>query len=441
MNDRAEAASDKIRTIVWLLLARIAAAYFGPGWLKMLRPPPGLLLDFSQEWLSSRNFYAGKPIYRPQVEALFEHTGFIPNRKEDMLPWNAHPPCAVLLALPFAKLDYPSAHLAWNIMMLGSFGLALCLVFPWGIRPWKALDWFKLIALALACHPLLAQFIQGQLNALLALLIIGAWRLDRAERPAMAGVCIGLAAALKIFPAFLFVYWAMRMRWSAVVGGVIAFLIANGSALALFGSDAFATYLRLVLPSLDFRRSDWGNVSLPAFWLRLFNPDEAVRVVPFAKAPLLGAILAYGSQVLIAVVVALRCRQVQTAEGRTRAFALAIIGMLLITPIVWTHYFIILLLPVVLFGSRVQQPIARPVLLTAYAIFWLPLGLFLLLPMGSGAMTGWESKRHALPPAQPWQSLAGLSVPTYALLAFFAIAWWATRDERPMANLTHEPTA
>jgi len=57
VNDRAEAASDKIRTIVWLLLALIAAAYFGPGWLKMLRPPPGLLLDFSQEWLSSRNFY------------------------------------------------------------------------------------------------------------------------------------------------------------------------------------------------------------------------------------------------------------------------------------------------------------------------------------------------------------------------------------------------
>ena len=85
---------------------------YGPQSIGVFQPPEGTFPDFVQEWLSARNFWTGQPIYRPQSESIHEYTG----RRIDMaLPWNAHPPGAVLVAVPFGLfLDYRSAHLAWN---------------------------------------------------------------------------------------------------------------------------------------------------------------------------------------------------------------------------------------------------------------------------------------------------------------------------------------
>ena len=117
------------RIVLWSLLAAAAVAWQQRNWRDSVRPPPDAYLDFSQEWLSARNFITGRPVYSPQVEAALIHDHFRPSRREDMLPWNGHPPAATLLALPFGLLSYPDAHCAWTILMMVLFLIGLAVAF------------------------------------------------------------------------------------------------------------------------------------------------------------------------------------------------------------------------------------------------------------------------------------------------------------------------
>ena len=56
---------------------------------------------------SGFNYYAGEPVYENQSAALARHMpAFRPDNPDVLLPWNAHPPASVLVALPLAKLDF-----------------------------------------------------------------------------------------------------------------------------------------------------------------------------------------------------------------------------------------------------------------------------------------------------------------------------------------------
>ena len=98
-----------VRMAIWALLAALALFFGWRDWVDLFYPKEGVSFDFCQEWLSARNWLTGRPVYSPQVEAYTLHTGFKPNRDSDMLPWNAHPPAAILLTLPFAQRDYAQA--------------------------------------------------------------------------------------------------------------------------------------------------------------------------------------------------------------------------------------------------------------------------------------------------------------------------------------------
>jgi alpha-1,2-mannosyltransferase len=347
---------------------------------------------------------------------------------EDLLPWNAHPPVAVLIALPFGRLGYEAAHETWNILMLGLFLAAVALAIFVRGTPVSIFSLLPLLTLLLFCFPVHLQIIQGQLNSLLVLLLVAAWWADTRERSWLAGAAIGAAAAVKLFPAFLLLCWLMRQDWKALGGALAALVLLNVVALAFLGADAFSTYFQVVVPSVSHYRSSWGNISLSGFWLRLFDPEDFERVIPLIRAPVLAIGLTLASQVAVAVLTGIRCRQAKTRTQRDRALALTVVGMLLAAPIVWNHYLVMLLLPL-----AVRQPYpptlpARVAWCASLVVLWVPLAWFLLLPMGKEAMRIWNTQRYLLPPAQPWQSLCGLSIQTYALVVLFVLCW-KTRPE------------
>src|SRR5262249_3355708 len=159
----------------------------------------------------------------------------------------AHPPAAVALALPLGKLEYRDAHLVWNLITFPLFLVSLGLIvrelrFP--LRVWSI---FPAVVLLLLCNPVTAPIGQGQLNFPILFLVTLAWVADRHDRPGWAGVALGVATALKLYPVFLFAYILFARRWRAIFTGALAFLAMNGAALAILGVDAFRTYREQVL--------------------------------------------------------------------------------------------------------------------------------------------------------------------------------------------------
>jgi uncharacterized membrane protein len=79
-------------------------------------------------------------------------------------------------------------------------------------RPWWI---FPVILGLLLFNPLLIHILQGQINILILMLLTAGWMLDRRGPEGWAGVLVGLAAAIKLAPAFLFTYFLFTRRWRA----------------------------------------------------------------------------------------------------------------------------------------------------------------------------------------------------------------------------------
>jgi hypothetical protein len=408
-----------LRITLWAIAAVVVTAWFGPVFVDNFRPPDDKFHDFCQEWLSARNYLTGAPVYADLTEALHRHLGATPERAGEMLPWNAHPPAAVALTIPFGKLDYQNAQLAWNLLTLPLFLVSVWLIIRelgFSLCVWSI---FPAIVLLLLFNPVFIHIGQGQLNFPILFLITLAWIADRRGRPAWAGVALGVATGLKLYPGFLFVYFLLAQRWWALLTGALAFLAVNAVALALLGADEFRTYIEKVVPSLFSHQSSWRNVSVTGYWLRIFDPQPHQKVLPLVVNPAAGRLLILASRLVIVGVVAWVAWHARTTAARDRALAAAIVGMLLVTPVAWTHYFVLLALPVGLVWMRLPDGPLRWVMCPILAILWIPENFFAMLAVGPEQATAMINIRHE--PLSPGVNLLAVSVFTYNLVMLFVL--------------------
>jgi hypothetical protein len=427
--------------VLWAGLAGLSVWWHGRAFLHAFRPPDDRFMDFMQEWVSARNLLAGLPVYMDQKESLFLHTGARAVRSLGLfMQYNAHPPPSIWLAVPFARLDYPSAHLAWDLVMcltlpvtlallgvrLGRQGdepdadrMGTCGVFA-GLAGLRFSPWVLLpaVALLLVCNPFFVQVLQGQLDLVLLLLIVAAWALDRAGRPWLAGAAVATAAAVKLFPGFLFLYFLLRRDWRALLSGALTFAALSGVTALFMGLDAYRTYAGVVVPGLEKWQSSWINDSFLGFWSRLLAPRAESQALPLMTAPRLCLALVALCDLVVLLLLGRLIWRARTRADCDRAFALSVTAMLLVSPITWEHYFLLLLLPVAwLWLHLPAEGPARWAFRAAVFVLWLPPSWFFALVLGRHALSDWMS----MPAAAPWQTLTAISLPFYALLTLFVL--------------------
>lgn len=416
------------RKILWVILFLSALAVFAPGYIAALRPAEGQVFDFFKEWAAVQNRLSGMPVYADQELALLKHLNLKLTNSDGFFDrYNTHPPSANLIAVPFAWLSYRDAQFAWSLTSLGMLALAIF----WIVQELKIRMTFwstlALLTLLLACDPLQQSLIQGQPNLLLALLIVAAWKTGRSGNSLMSGVCLGLATAVKIYPAYLFLYFLIRRDVRALAGGALAFGSITLITIALFGSASYHDYLTVVLPSLADITNNWGNASLLAFWERLFDqPTDTTR--PVVNSPLLLQATVWSSWLALTALVTVAIWKTRHAKFSEHSFAITIVAMLLMTPTTWHHYFIILLVPVGILIEEYSPYSGKRWLvnLTLIALSISPrLAWALLIPSqkpitSATASAPWQQGGMV---AVPWQSLTALSYQCFALLFMITLLW------------------
>jgi hypothetical protein len=160
-------------------------------------------------------------------------------------------------------------------------------------------------------------------------------------------------------------------------------------------------------------------VTLTGFWVRLLDPHPHEKIIPLAVNPAAAQAAVLVSRLLVTVVVGGAAWRARTVEARDRAFAAAIVGMILVTPVAWTHYFILLAIPAGVLWMRLPVGPARCLLWLILAILWLPEYAFTWIALGEEqAMAMINLEHEAVGPAV---SLLVLSTFTYALLVLFAL--------------------
>jgi hypothetical protein len=401
------------RRWIWAILALVSCSALTPLFVFAVRPPQSVTIDFFQEWASARNWLNGLPIYTEHRQTLPLYLG--QTDVDDLyVNVNAHPPTSVLLAIPFAYLDFVDARFAWNLISLGMMAVSLGLIGRGLGIPFPAWAVFPTVTLLLTCGPLFVNLALGQLNLLLLLLIASSWAADRSGRPWLAGALLGTAAAIKLFPSFLFVYFAVRRQWRVVAAGACALALVTGLTMALLGQETYRSYVQDVLPRVASFRSAWDNASLPGFWTKLFDPaTPQEHVQPLWRNT---ALAQAGAAICVAAVVVVLIPVIRRAKTRIEcdhAYGLSISAMLLVSPLTWDHYFLLLPLPIAtLWALLPPSPPVRGLFLGSLMAMWL-----WLFPVYNAFIPGGRTGGMAT----PVHTLTILSFQCYALVTFFGL--------------------
>jgi hypothetical protein len=93
----------------------------------------------------------------------------------------------------------------------------------------------------------------------------------------------------------------------------------------------------------DGFRDFWANASITGFWSKLLDAPNG-HVITWIHNPPLATSLTLVSMLLVTAVAARKCWLAETTASRDTAFATCVVALLLVSPITWDHYFLLLVL-------------------------------------------------------------------------------------------------
>ena len=401
-------ASGKFRPMLWFLLFLFVVLLQGQ---RLIYSLPGNLnsgSDFFQDWASAKNWLEGLPLYDALSDSLNRFLNIQTNNKIIIMDVqvNAHPPFSLFIVLPFAFLPYVHAMLLWNLIMLGIFVCSIVFVFKTMNLPWHWWSIFPASILFLLCGPVQSQIIQGQWNFLLLALLLATYTYDLKNKPWISGISLGIAAAIKLTPLFLILWFLLDRKWNNLVAFLLSFIVCNLLAIIVFGLPDMRDYLLRVLPLVRDFEGSLGNISWNGFMGKLFFPEHPELLPPLIQAPALGKILALILQ-LAFTSFWIYLFFLRMPEKRERLFYIGIVIHLFVSPITWDHY-LVLALPALAFSWRDlrQHPMLNSFFFITLVLFSVPLGDLQLILKANKPLDAFYG---------PLYSVTLFSIPTYAL--------------------------
>jgi hypothetical protein len=244
------------------------------------------------------------------------------------------PPLLALINLPLAALPLMPAIVAWNVVQTVALFAALYLC---GVRDWRG------YVLALVSFPFFATLALGQPEGLFALALALVWRYrDRWQ----GGVALGVLIAAKLFPWPLVLWFLLTRRFRNAATSIIVGAVTLAASWAVIGFNGISSYPRLL--------SDDAN----AFAAR----SHAILSV-LVREGLTVHSARPAAGVLALAISALLIGRARGSDSGT--FAALVVAGLLLSPITWMHYLVLLLVPLAIAHPRPNR------WWLAYCLFWL----------------------------------------------------------------------
>jgi hypothetical protein len=246
-----------------------------------------------------------------------------------------YPAPAAFAMVPFAALPFALAATLFLALSLGAIFGALRLL---NVRDWRC------YGAVLGSVPVVAGNMLGTFSPLLLLGAAGAWRYrDRVSRVAP------IVAALVVAKLFLWPLWLWLVYTRRYAAAVVSAVLGLGVTLVTWSLIGFAgmhDYPRLLsrLSELTGKNS-----------YSLYALGRAVGAAPGVTQ---AGVLAIG--VALAVVAA---RALRVGRSDPRTFVASMGFGLLLTPILWPHYLVLLFVPIALTRRDFSWPWLLPLLL------------------------------------------------------------------------------
>ena len=415
------------RTVFICLLLLFAVSGFLRLWLSMqsLETPNIYRKDFLQEYLLARAAVEGKDPYLP-VPSLAR--AFVGEIDVPLFPHpTPHPPPVGLLAWPLAFVGYETAAAVWLIFELFCLIAAVCILLRAITEKTPSAGVVIVVtSAAISTSPVWTDLIVGQLMIPLLLLLSGSWLSLKQGNDRRAGALLGLSLALKLMGLPILLFLAIRRRWGAVLPAVVTVAVANLFCVPLMGlSPVLKYYFNVSGMMFPLYRAAASNISLWTIGWRFFDGTGSPVIVllqapPLIHAPATAALVLVALPVVVLAVVliaALRTRD------QSSAFGMLICLSILIHPIAWNHYLVLMAIPVLVAARRLwERGFPSP-----QCILLLCLGLILGLPPEQINHAQLHFTQHLLPDGEAFVTFAGSLLGLSYTIAVVAVVWFLKR--------------
>ncbi|MGW5672624.1 glycosyltransferase 87 family protein [Micromonospora sp. NPDC003776] len=252
-----------------------------------------------------------------------------PDRVQGAL-YFTYPPFAALLLRPFALLPLGATVAIFTALTV----LGVVVTTRWLVTPLvERHDLPRLFSLTVAVLLVFAvestreTITFGQINMLLVVLILADLLFAVPHGRRWAGVGVGLATALKLFPGIFILYLLATRRWRAAVVASATATVATLLAAAVAPRDSWRFWTHELWATDRVGRTDYtGNQSLFGLLSRITAPEKPSQL-PWLLLVL--AVTGYGLW-----------RAARAARAGDALAGLTLTGLVggLVSPITWTHH-------------------------------------------------------------------------------------------------------
>jgi alpha-1,2-mannosyltransferase len=332
------------------------------------------------------------------------------------LPYT-YPPVSVVAFIPLALIP-PTVGFALLAGVTTACLFPLLHAYRKGVPEFRAIleqPWM-MVAAAIAlmvAHPVKNTVFWGQINVILMMLVAldclvpnPKWR---------RGILIGIAAAVKLTPAGFALFFLLRKDYKALLTSVVTFFAMSLLGLVLMPHDSITYWTDRIFHATNM------NIGLP-------YANESL-VAGLEKIGMSGAALTWTGRigvVLVIVMTWLGTRRALSDGNKGLALGVNAAGVLLISPISWSHHWVLAL------------PTSALLLVMGYQRH----NGWLLLSGAGGMVIYWLAPHYLLPLfATDWnwdQKIAGSS---YQLLALALLAVMTVRQLAGLPDRGARPAA
>lgn len=252
-----------------------------------------------------------------------------------------YPPLFASLLTPLAVLGPRAFALAWGLVLMGCWCVALHLMRNLLGRRDAALDW----TIDILPNLILFRWIwnglgHGQIALILLVLALITFQYERRGNAGVAGFFLALAAGMKIFPLFLLLVFWRAGRYGGIVWTAAHLVLLQAIPIAEVGMDRYWSitrdgFLGRALPQIRADRLFSDNRS-PISTVFLITGADSHTLLTIAWVVLL----------MIGVLLVGRLeRSIQQEMTESLRLAFLMTTMVVVCPTVWPHYFTLLLFP------------------------------------------------------------------------------------------------
>lgn len=344
---------NKLLIAFLVLVISIFAIYNSIFVILSLLPQYIFQRDFLQEYLIARAALIGENPYLSITDLTYKFFG--PINTPLLAHPTPHPPPVVLISLPFGFLPYTIAANSWLFIQLICIGISIHLLLRYSVNRsswWMiSLSLFFLLSLGFVIDELIFR----QLNSVLLLLLILSWLSLKSGKDWGGGIFLGCAIALKLFAWPIILFFFFKNHWKASISAGITWLCANSLAGLIIGFDKVAYYYLIVSKDLEnLYHADIANISLWSIGWRIFSgtgttANNGIKAIPLYSLP---AIAPYISVLILLIILILGFYSAYKCKDFDLAFGIMICVSVLISPLSWLSYLLLMLIPVAIIGRH-----------------------------------------------------------------------------------------